>query len=309
MSRDNRSGEGRVASARRTDGAAPGAFHFDRPVVTHPKWPIWARILVLPVAMIAGQFSPGVWTLIPGLSEFSQRERANLAVQIPLGMLLLATATALSLLVVWLLVRFVDGMRLRDIGLHWDRRTLPTLAIGYAAALVIVVPVGLALQAAGMTRPAVSSGLPLWADFVQSGITLALLFQGFPEELYWRGYGIAVLRDHPVRAVWITAALFGVMHLISAGGQQNTLERVAYLATPFGFALLAGALALVYRSVWPAVGVHAGNHLGNFIIQRLGVGDSPYVWMVVGLIMTIVAVVILQRWAAGRNLSPRPAGA
>ena len=76
-----------------------------------------------------------------------------------------------------------------------------------------------------------------------------------------------------------------------------------YLATPFGFALAAACLSLVMRSVWAGIGIHGGLHLGNAIVQMVGLEASgPIVWIVTGAVFSGVGLVIAsriskQRWA------------
>ncbi len=292
--------ESKQSSRSRVVGEAPGAFAYDEPIVTRPKWPAWLRIAVLPVLMLASTLSPVIFGVIPGYADFVRSFQPdslqrNLFNAVPI---LLAPLTAI--LFVWLLVRFVDGMRLRDVGFTFDRRTLPTLVVGYVAMMVISLAVSLATQAAGWNRPPEGSFVDFWGGLLMVGLGMGLIYQGFPEEFYWRGYGMATLRDHPERAVWITGAIFGAMHIASAGGQENQFERIIYVVHAFAFAMLAGALALALRSMWAAVGVHAGLHLGNYLMGYAGIGSGPAQWAIESVVLVAVAVVIMRRWSAGR---------
>lgn len=287
-------------SARRTEGAAPGAFAFDEPIVTHPKWPAWLRIVLLPVLMLASTFSPVIVGAIPGYADFGRSFEPGSVQRDLLSALPMVTAPLTAILFVWLLVRFVDGMRLRDVGFTFDRRTLPTLAIGYVAMMVINAVVALGTEAAGWNRPPEGGFGDFWMGLLVAALGLGLVYQGFPEEFYWRGYGMAVLRDHPERAVWITAAGFGVLHFASMGGQQNMFERVLYVVHAFAFGAFAGALVLALRSMWAAVGVHAGLHLATYLLSAAGVGSGPAHWTISSVVLLVATVVVIRRWQAGR---------
>lgn len=283
----------------RTVGRAPGAFAFDEPIVTHPKWPAWLRIAVLPVLMLASTLSPVIFNVIPGYPDFVRSFEPDSLQRNLLNGLPILLAPLSAILFVWLLVRFVDGMRLRDVGFTFDRRTLPTLVAGYAAMMAVTAAVTLATEAAGWNR-APQQQPDFWTGLLMVGFGMGLIYQGFPEELYWRGYGMATLRDHPVRAVWITGAVFGAMHIVSAGGQENFTEQLIYVGQAFAFGAFAGALTLALRSLWAAVGVHAGLHLGTFLLESAGVGSGPAAWAIESVILVALTVLIVRRWSAGR---------
>lgn len=285
--------------AARTVGEAPGGFAYDERIVTHPKWPAWLRIAVLPVLMLASTLSPTLVGLVPGYPEFVRSFEVDSFARNLFNVIPLFIAPATAILFVWLLVRFVDGMRLRDVGFTFDRRTLPTLLAGYAAMMAITAVVTLATQAAGWNRPPEAQA-GFWLGLIVVGIGMGLFYQGFPEELYWRGYGMATLRDHPERAVWITGAVFGAMHIVSAGGQESLGERFIYVAQAFAFGAFAGALALVLRSLWAAVGVHAGLHMATFLLGSVGVGSGPAAWAIESVVLLALTLVLLRRWRASR---------
>ena len=104
---------------------------------------------------------------------------------------------------------------------------------------------------------------------------------------------MTALRTRPVAAVLISAVVFAVPHLASNGGQQSALERIAYLAPPFGFAVAAGALMVLSGSLWAAVGVHTGLHLGFMIGVFVGLGDGPLFWVTGGAVFTVVGLILL----------------
>ena len=138
--------------------------------------------------------------------------------------------------------------------------------------------------------------LPVWFMVVHT-IVFCYIYQGIGEEAVMRGSLLQSLSDHPKRAVWISAIVFTIPHLISSGGQQNALDHILYLATPFGFALAAAYLALRMRSAWAAVGIHGGSHLGDKLIGFMGVGlpENRLTWIATGLAFCTIAALLASR--------------
>ena len=195
-------------------------------------------------------------------------------------------------LVCCILMLRAQGLKLRDAGLRWTSASPLSLLAGLGVGAVVVLGVGLPLTWAGVLRSPEGYGLPWWGLLI-AGLAQAFLLQGFPEELLFRGYQMTALRLRPVAALWISAAVFGVIHLISSGGQQNALEHVMYLAVPFGFAVAGGALMIVLDSLWAAVGVHTGVHVGGLIGLGFGLGSGPAYWVATGLVWTAIGLVLL----------------
>lgn len=207
------------------------------------------------------------------------------------------TATVAGVAVAFALVAHrLDRSTLRRSGFVFGARSIPAFLVGLTAALV--VPAGaLVLQPFGLLRPNENqeflAGTPTWAYLV-TALASGLLVQALPEELAFRGY---LLRHTPLRivhAIWLSAAVFGLGHLLSAGGQHNWLERVIYLAGPFGFAMLAGALAARMSSLWAAVGVHLGSHVGDLVCDFLNLGSSPAAWVFQGVVWTVAALLVMR---------------
>ena len=125
-------------------------------------------------------------------------------------------------------------------------------------------------------------------------ISQAFLLQAIPEELLFRGWLFATLRARPVLAIAVTTLSFTVIHLASNGGQTSFAERLLYLALPFGFSLLAVGMLLWTGSLWSAVGVHGGFHLGNAVAMlTLPQVDLPLSWMVIGALQTVVGTALI----------------
>ena len=208
-----------------------------------------------------------------------------------------------------MLTRCADHRPLRAAGLTLNRRAASAFLAGTGLAVLITVCLAVVFYALGIggapgpRRPDLTAGgAPVWLVLVFI-LSRCYVLQGTGEEALMRGYLLQSLSDRPGRAVWISTLAFTSLHLISQGGQQNVADHVFYLATPFGFALAAAYLSLVMRSVWAGVGIHGGLHLGNAIVQMVGLEASgPIVWIVTGAVFSGVGLVIAsriskQRWA------------
>lgn len=150
------------------------------------------------------------------------------------------------------------------------------------------------LQTAGLLRASEEpSTFSVWA-LVMAAVIQGFVLQGFPEELIFRGWQMTAFQTRAVAATVASSTIFASIHLISNGGQQNLAERVMYLALPFGFAMTAGALMVVTRSLWAAVGVHGGVHVGFLVSALLGFGGGPALWLTVGAVYTALAVVLFM---------------
>lgn len=254
-----------------------------------PRWH-WPLVIIGPVvALLVANFATAglAMLLLPNLNEAELGTGQVLALVIGQSVVVCAVVIGLCALLLK-----AHGLRLRDAGLRWTGASAPSLLLGVGVAVAVVLAVGLPLHALGLLRPAEDLGLPVWALLV-AGLFQALVLQGFPEELLFRGYQMTALRVSPVAAVLVSSLVFGVIHVISSGGQQNALERVLYLATPFGFAVTAGALVILTRSLWAAVGVHAGLHLGTIAGLLMGVGNGPWLWVLTGAVFTLVGALLL----------------
>lgn len=278
-----------------------------------PRLPVWVRaalpaVLILPVAM-----SGMVLLLIPGFAE--NLEGSGLTSVLSYAVFA-SVVLAAYVLVSWALVCWVDRRPVRSLGMRLNGRALLALLAGYGIAQVIAVLVQGSAQALGIGRSlppeelaAQMASIPLLTVAV-AALVRSFLLQGIGEEILFRGYLLQTLRRRPVLAVLVTAVVFTIPHLLSSGGQQDALERLLYLAIPFGFSISAGFLAIALRSVWAAVGIHGGFHLAMTVTVLLGLtADGPAVWVMFGLAhMAAGAVIALliprERWAQVREHGP-----
>lgn len=230
--------------------------------------------------------------LVPGLQAWARTH--------PTGGFWVQTAITalplpLSLLLAWALMRLVERRPLHEIGWRFSQASVPLFALGAVISCAIILA-GNAVMPAGLVRhePAVTD-MAGWVIII-NGLVLALATQGIPEELLFRGYLMQTLRHRPIAALACSSLVFAAIHLISNGGQQNFAERIWYLALPLGFGFAAGAMLLCFRSLWPAVGIHAGMHFGFLISRFTGLGQGPWIWVSWGLAYVVVGLAALAGW-------------
>jgi membrane protease YdiL (CAAX protease family) len=265
----------------------PGGSRLPRPVQ------ILASVGVLLIAI----FIPQLMTLIPGVRQLLSGA-PNTAVVFVSAVLIQLLPTVIALLLLRALLH-LDGRRtLSMIGWRLQRRAPATLLAGIGVSLVAMVLPAIALSAGGLLRPVDPAALARWEQSPWWMIVISLVLTGFavqaiPEELIFRGYLLRSLRTGRTAAILISSATFGVLHLISGGGQQDALERVLYLAMPLGFGFAAAVLSLRWDSLWAAIGVHGGLHIAYPIVYVLGLGDGPWLWCIAGLIWTLIGLLAL----------------
>ena len=254
------------------------------------------RILIATVIMLIAAFSPLLFQaplmFFPDAVAWLN-DPANAIGSLPMSVTL-AAPTFAALFLVWLCMTRLEGRRLRDAGVVWTRSSLGLLGLGLAIAFAVTLGTAVPLQSTG--REVADLGTPLWLG-VLLAVVRGMFMQGFPEELIMRGWLMQVLRNRPLVAVAVSTVAFGSLHFFSSGGQQSTLERLIYLLNPTAFGFCAAALVLLTRSLWPAVGIHAGMHLATLVGTLMGLSvDSPTIWAVSALGYTVVGVVVLVLW-------------
>lgn len=263
----------------------------------HPRLPLVLAYALAAVAMLGAYLGLLPWMVprfIPGLREWIQDLPDG--VQLFLGALQSLTIAATAVLIVWALMRWVCGRTLREAGFFLTRRSLPLLLLGVIASCLVTMPTMMLLGLADLDGPSPVIEGSVWG-FVVNALVLAFIMQGFPEELVWRGYALQLLERRPVLSVVVCAVLFGVMHLVSLGGGYDVGERIAYLVTPAGFGFLAGALVLLTRSLWPAVGVHGGSHVADLLLTLMGYGEGgATAWVAIGVVYVVAGLVVLWLW-------------
>lgn len=256
-----------------------------------PRWPAWARIVAAVVIFFGLLLATSLLT-VPLAGLVPDTVEAGVALRV--GQHLVFCLLVLAAFTV--MVRKVDRRHSSDIGLSVTRWSLPLLVLGVgvsAVALVIAAPLaGLLGELRPVPAPTDVPVMLVWVLAISQG----LLLQGLPEELVFRGYILVTLSARPWVAIGTSVGAFTALHLLSSGGQQGLVERIAYLAMPLGFAVSAAGLALLFRSLWAAVGIHAGFHWATMVGANKGVGAGPALWITLGAVHLIIGVFALARW-------------
>ena len=233
-----------------------------------------------------------VLSLIPALAEVMAQE--TLA-SLTLFVLLQASMLGAVLLLVWAWMRVVERRSIRFAGWRWTRGSAGWLLLAIVIAGTLVFVVVALLPATG---PLASDedliGTAPVAFSLVALVSQAFLLQAIPEELLFRGWLLSTLRSRPWLAITVTTLSFTIIHLASNGGQESAVERLLYLALPFGFSLLAVGLLLWTGSLWAAVGVHGGFHLGNAAAMVfLPEVDAALSWVVIGAVHAAVGLALI----------------
>jgi len=252
---------------------------------------------ILMIANLVAGLLPAALLLIPGTTEIVEGSSPWV---FALAFVLQAIVLGLVVLCVWLWMRSVERTPIRAAGWRWGRRSILWLLLGVAVAAGSAFAVVALLPATGPVLddaqlPGGQEATPLMiALLIAYYLGLAFLQQGIPEELLFRGMLLWSLRERPVLAVLVTTLAFTVIHLVSSGGQQSAVEHVLYLALPFGFALLAVGLLLCTGSLWAAVGVHGGFHVGNYLaVAFLHQVEPAASWLVIGGVQAALGLVLV----------------
>ncbi len=171
------------------------------------------------------------------------------------------TANALS-------IRTFERLPVMAVGLGWHACSRRNLGIGIglgvlAASLVTFVPLLLGF-AQFEPDPANPGGLDAFVF-----VSVLLLFGAIGEELLFRGYGFQILVRlvGPVGSLFVTAALFGYVHM------QNLNATPLGIANTAGFGVVLGYAFLRTGELWLPIGIHFG---WNWILPLAGVQVSGF---------------------------------
>ncbi len=257
-----------------------------------PRWPAWVRV-VAAVGVIFGLLVATSLLTAPLVGLLPDTVATSVALRV--GQHLVFFLLVIAAFTV--LVRKVDRRHPAEIGLRITRWSLPFLILGVGVstfAQVIAAPLaGLLGELRLMPPPTMDVPVLLVVLLV---VSQAFLLQGLPEELVFRGYILVTLSARPWVAIGTSVGAFTALHLLSSGGQQGLVERLLYLAMPLGFAVSATGLALLLKSLWAAVGIHAGFHWATMVGASQGMGDGPALWITLGAVHLAIGVITLVRW-------------
>ena len=254
--------------------------------------PVWAILLTV-VATLVAAYSSAVALVVPTSLPLWQRAVAGCVTSL----------VAVGLVVLWR--RRLVHRPWSGVALYWSWRALGhgLLGLGIAAAAILTAQATCVAADACEWVPLSGVGIPL-GEVVVSTFISAVLVQGFPEELLWRGNLTDLLgrRWGPGVVLLITSVAFGMLHLVSSGPQDGVGEHVLYvvMATALGFA--CGAARLRTGSTWAAVGVHGGFHLAKGLVpaQPEELAALLAAWTV-ALTVAGLALLLLRRPARLRS--------
>lgn len=270
------------------------------------------------ISVISGGLNALFRRIISGPS-YTSSDTTRLTVLQTFGYL--ATA-ALGVLAAWLLVRFVDHRSFRDLGLNrgW-RRGLGDALIGVvvalaASALAILIGHGLGFMA-GTELEWIYRDAP--ASQIISGVTYAALVSiliGVGGNTLWCGYVLRSISARPLVAVVVVAVVPSLVGVIPRPGQgMYSMQLASWLPSlpaEVGVGLAIVAFAIVFRSVWAAVGVTVGRSLITYAIP-VPVGSPSNagtlsVSVLTGVLFIIAALIALRmgrrRWRQFAETGP-----
>ncbi|MCS3426462.1 CPBP family intramembrane glutamic endopeptidase [Leucobacter aridicollis] len=252
------------------------------------------------VAVAVGSLWVGLVILTAVVPPHSDPSDAGtLAIRIGAG----AALSALTLLVIAVLARYADGLRLNGVGLTslrsgWRLAVWGALlwAVPAAASFGVLALFGRPLRATGSAGELVQTvGLVLVA---------VLLAEAIPEEAIFRGYVTTALGA--VTRGWGTIAVQAVLFAVFAGVIRQSWDPTdlsLFLAMGVGF----GYLRMIAGSVWASIGFHTAFQTGSQLVLTHSVvefsGSVGLSMLALGMVpFTVAAIVVssagVPRWFA-----------
>ncbi|MDO5669642.1 MAG: CPBP family intramembrane metalloprotease [Corynebacterium sp.] len=269
----------------------------NKPLLPLTWWGVLIRVIIGTIWLAAANFAR-----VP-LHHWAERRWTEEEAQLAAASLifLITPLIVVAGVVAWM--RWVEGVSISVTGLTRWRSLLPGFVGGLALVALAIIPAWVLLAALQTGAAEIPNLDGRDVEQVPLGLLLILLFvravllQGLPEELIYRGWFFHVTRNRPwLTLAWTTLA-FTVIHLVSSGGQQSLSDHVWYLAMPFGMAVLGGAVVLWRGSVWWAVGTHGGMHIWLAVASAVHPLDLGTVaWVMLGVAQLLVGAVILALW-------------
>ncbi|MEM7703594.1 MAG: type II CAAX endopeptidase family protein [Pseudomonadota bacterium] len=227
------------------------------PVIERPLWrkiwefPLVAMLVALGLVVAAVAVTQLVFTLLDR-EQFSPGMQATLPALTAVGLVFLVTKFAISRL--GRVPR--DDLPLAQAPAH----LAAGLGIGFA---IFAVAVAIA-AALGVYRVTGWGSLEGWLEFAMAGGLVA----GFVEEVAFRGVIFRWIEElaGSWAALLVSGGLFGLVHIANDGATVFSSVAIAVEA-----GLLLGAAYMLTRSLWLAVGIHAGWNLTQGLVFDVNV--------------------------------------
>jgi len=261
----------------------------DRLIPVSPQWRIpprkaerlgWLQLLLGILVVLGAQMIVGLLAVATGLVRHGDGAAARPGV----AFIVAISAVPLALLGYWLVVRFVGGRPVIELGGRGAalRELLAGLAVG--ALLMCTVIAALALLG---SYHVVDVG---WSTGILVGLQAGIV-AGFTEEILVRGVMLRLIEG------WL-----GTWYL---GNPQATIFGAAAIALEAG--ILLGACYLLTRRLWLAIGLHAawnfvqggifgsdisGTGSGRGLIEARFTGPDLLTGGVMGIEASVVAVIV-----------------
>ena len=264
------------------------------------------RPILAVVILVVADLSSTLPLLIPWVKAARRQAvghgNASIALFCGVTLICVTLTTLVACASVWFLCRYLDKMPFSIVDLRLTSRGLLWFFSMIAVACIIfAITMGIAHLAGVKGIPEDSSGDTWWANMILA-FGLGFLLQAIPEEIIFRGWLIPSLGNTKL-AVALSVVTFGVIHIVSQGGQQNLVERFIYLIMPLGFAFAAAIVRLASHSVWAAIGVHGGLHISGTIMFFLPNESSPLQWTLLGVLWVLVGIIVNWRYKVLENLA------
>ena len=264
------------------------------------------RPILAVVILVVADLSSTLPLLIPWVKAARRQAvghgNASIALFCVVTLICVTLTTLVACASVWLLCRYLDKTPFSIVDLRLTSRgVLWFFSMIAAACIIFATTMGIAHLAGVKGISEDSSGDTWWANIILA-FGLGFLLQAIPEEIIFRGWLIPSLGNTKL-AVALSVVTFGVIHIVSQGGQQNLVERFIYLIMPLGFAFAAAIVRLASHSVWAAIGVHGGLHISGTIMFFLPNESSPLQWTLLGVLWVLVGIIVNWRYKVLKNLA------
>ena len=264
------------------------------------------RLVLAVVILVVADLSSTLPLLIPWVKAARRQAvghgNASIALFCVVTLICVTLTTLVACASVWLLCRYLDKTPFSVVDLRLTSRgVLWFFSMIAVACIIFAITMGIAHLAGVKGIPEDSSGDTWWANMILS-FGLGFLLQAIPEEIIFRGWLIPSLGNTKL-TVALSVVTFGVIHIVSQGGQQNLVERFIYLIMPLGFAFAAAIVRLASHSVWAAIGVHGGLHISGTIMFFLPNESSPLQWTLLGVLWVLVGIIVNWRYKVLENLA------
>lgn len=264
------------------------------------------RPILAVVILVVADLSSTLPLLIPWVKAARRQAtghgNASIALFCVVTLICVTLTTLVACASVWFLCRYLDKMPFSVVDLRLTSRgVLWFFSMIAVACIIFAITMGIAYLAGVKGISEDSSGDTWWANMILA-FGLGFLLQAIPEEIIFRGWLIPSLGNTKL-AVALSVVTFGVIHIVSQGGQQNLVERFIYLIMPLGFAFAAAIVRLASHSVWAAIGVHGGLHISGTIMFFLPNESSPLQWTLLGVLWVLVGIIVNWRYKVLEKLA------